>query len=85
MTARRIRDVAETAPDRRSGRREALVLLGLAPLLPSAVRAQAGADPLPSWRDGAAKRAVLDFVAAVATEGGPEFVRTRRANRRLRQ
>lgn len=75
MTARKIGDVAGTAPGRRGGRREALVLLGLAPLLPSAVRAQAGADPLPSWRDGPAKRALLDFVAAVTTEGGPDFVR----------
>ena len=75
MTARKTRDVAATAQDRRGGRREALVLLGLAPLLPSAVRAQAAADPLPAWRDGLAKRALLDFVAAVSTEGGPGFVR----------
>jgi len=75
MTASRTRDLARTAPDRRLGRRATLALLGLAPLLPSATRAQAGADPLPSWRDGAAKRALLDFVAAVTTEGGPDFVR----------
>lgn len=31
-------------------------------------------DPLPSWNDGASKRAILDFVAAVTTEGGPSFV-----------
>jgi phosphoglycolate phosphatase-like HAD superfamily hydrolase len=31
-------------------------------------------DPLPSWNEGAAKRAILDFVARVTTEGGPEFV-----------
>jgi phosphoglycolate phosphatase-like HAD superfamily hydrolase len=31
-------------------------------------------DPLPSWNDGAAKQAIVDFVAAVTTEGGPEFV-----------
>jgi phosphoserine phosphatase len=75
MTAHRIRDLAKAAPGRRAGRRAMLALLGLAPLLPSAARAQAGADPLPSWRDGTPKRALLDFVAAVATEGGPDFVR----------
>ena len=75
MTAHRISDVTKTAPDRRLGRRPTLALLGLATLLPSAVRAQAGADPLPSWRDGPRKRALLDFVAAVTAEGRPDFVR----------
>jgi phosphoglycolate phosphatase-like HAD superfamily hydrolase len=32
------------------------------------------ADPLPSWNDGAAKKAVIDFVAKVTKEGGPDFV-----------
>jgi phosphoserine phosphatase len=32
------------------------------------------ADPLPSWRDGPRRRALLDFVAAVTTEGNPNFV-----------
>ena len=36
--------------------------------------AAAADDPLPSWNDGAAKGAILDFVAAVTTEGGPDFV-----------
>ncbi|HVZ53103.1 MAG TPA: HAD family hydrolase [Pseudolabrys sp.] len=31
-------------------------------------------DPLPSWNDGKAKRAILDFVAAVTREGAPDFV-----------
>lgn len=30
-------------------------------------------QPLPSWNDGAAKSAILDFVARVTKEGGPEF------------
>jgi phosphoserine phosphatase len=30
--------------------------------------------PLSSWKDGPAKRAVLDFVTATTTEGGAEFV-----------
>ena len=34
----------------------------------------AAADPLPSWQEGAGKAAILDFVAAVTTEGGPDFV-----------
>jgi len=32
------------------------------------------ADPLPSWNDGPRKRAILDFVAKVTKEGGPDFV-----------
>ncbi|MHC5072111.1 MAG: hypothetical protein ACYTGO_16665 [Planctomycetota bacterium] len=30
-------------------------------------------DPLPSWRDGATKRAILDFVKQVTTKGGPDY------------
>lgn len=39
-----------------------------------AARAQSGADPLPSWREGPHKRALLDFVATVTTEGNRGFV-----------
>jgi phosphoserine phosphatase len=52
-----------------ASRRAALALPAL--LLPAAAQA---ADPLPSWREGDTKRAILDFVAAVSTEGGAEFV-----------
>ncbi|BCT93215.1 haloacid dehalogenase [Lysobacter helvus] len=31
-------------------------------------------DPLPSWNDGAARRAILDFVAGATRNGGPQFV-----------
>jgi phosphoserine phosphatase len=31
-------------------------------------------DPLPSWNDGAAKRSIMEFVAKVTKEGGPDFV-----------
>ena len=31
-------------------------------------------DPLPSWNEGSAKQAILDFVAAVTHEGSPDFV-----------
>ncbi len=32
------------------------------------------ADPLPSWNDGAARQAIVDFVAKTTTAGSPEFV-----------
>ena len=47
-----------------------LVSLGLACLQP----AWAADDALPSWQDGAAKQAIVDFVAHVTTRGGPAFV-----------
>jgi phosphoserine phosphatase len=31
-------------------------------------------DPLPSWNDGAAKTAIMEFVRATTTEGSPDFV-----------
>ena len=40
-------------------------------LAPGSARA---ADPLPSWNEGPSKKAVLKFVADVATQGGPGFV-----------
>jgi phosphoserine phosphatase len=36
--------------------------------------ARAQSDPLPSWNEGAAKRAITDFVARVTAQGGAEFV-----------
>ncbi len=40
-----------------------------------AISAQASAqDPLPSWNDGAAKKAIVAFVQATTTQGGPKFV-----------
>jgi phosphoglycolate phosphatase-like HAD superfamily hydrolase len=32
------------------------------------------ADPLPSWNDTAAKKAIIEFVAKVTKEGSPDFV-----------
>jgi phosphoglycolate phosphatase-like HAD superfamily hydrolase len=43
-------------------------------LLASAVPLAAQANPLPSWNDGAAKKAIVDFVAATTTQGRPTFV-----------
>ncbi len=31
-------------------------------------------DPLPSWNDGTVKKAIIDFVARVTTQGSPDFV-----------
>jgi phosphoglycolate phosphatase-like HAD superfamily hydrolase len=39
-----------------------------------AAAAAAAQDPLPSWNDGAAKKAITDFVARVTRKGGSEFV-----------
>jgi len=36
--------------------------------------ALAQSDSLPSWNDGPARKAILDFVARVTTPGGPDFV-----------
>ncbi len=37
-------------------------------------RRSATADPLPSWNEGPSKAAILDFVARITKEGGPDFV-----------
>lgn len=31
-------------------------------------------DPLPSWNEGATRSAIVDFVASVTKEGGPDYV-----------
>ena len=36
--------------------------------------ATTAADPLPSWNDGAAKQAILAFIARVTTAGSPHFL-----------
>jgi phosphoglycolate phosphatase-like HAD superfamily hydrolase len=38
------------------------------------VHAQTASDPLPSWRDGAAKQAILQFIRATTDPSSPEFV-----------
>jgi phosphoglycolate phosphatase-like HAD superfamily hydrolase len=40
----------------------------------SGVAARAQDEPLPSWNDGTAKKAILNFVAATSQEGSPTFV-----------
>jgi heat shock protein HslJ/phosphoglycolate phosphatase-like HAD superfamily hydrolase len=54
----------------------AIVLAMLALVVPAlSLRAGQAADPLPSWNDGASRKAIIDFVSKVTTEGSPEFVK----------
>jgi phosphoglycolate phosphatase-like HAD superfamily hydrolase len=61
-------------------RRALTSTLVLLPILPSILpfvpaRAQTTSDaPLASWNDGAAKKAILDFVRATTDRGSPQFV-----------
>src|SRR6476620_8490769 len=51
-------------------------------LLPTAASAQS--DPLPSWNDGPAKQAIVNFVKATTDQSNPDFVPARGADRHLR-
>jgi phosphoserine phosphatase len=63
-----------TAPRARAAQATLAVACLLAALpLVSAARRQAS-DPLRSWNDGAAKKAIVTFVDRVTREGGPDFV-----------
>ena len=44
----------------------AVLLLGIQPAC--------GADPLPAWNEGPAKKAIVEFVGKVTREGSPDFV-----------
>jgi hypothetical protein len=46
--------------------------------------AQAQSDPLPSWKDGQTKSAIIAFVKRVTKEGGPDFVPIAERIRRFR-
>lgn len=50
------------------------VILSQMALVFSVASALAQSDPLPSWNDGATKQAIIDFVGAVTSEGGPDYV-----------
>jgi phosphoglycolate phosphatase-like HAD superfamily hydrolase len=52
-------------------RRFLLLLLALFVQWPLLLQA---AEPLPSWRDGPAKKSIIEFVQAVTTQGSPDFV-----------
>ena len=43
-------------------------------LLAASAQAIAQTDPLPSWNDGAAKKAIVAFVQATTTQGGAKFI-----------
>jgi haloacid dehalogenase-like hydrolase len=43
-------------------------------IVAAAIATRAQGDPLPSWNDTDAKRAITSFVSRVTTEGGPEYV-----------
>jgi phosphoglycolate phosphatase-like HAD superfamily hydrolase len=51
----------------------AAVLIGLAVTMDVGAQTT-DADPLPAWNDGKPKRAIIDFVTRVTTQGGPDFV-----------
>ena len=47
--------------------------------------AQTKPDPLPSWNDGASKKAIVDFIGRVTQEGGTGLRAAPRADRHVRQ
>lgn len=49
-------------------------LLALALAVFAVPGAMSQTAPLPSWNDGSARRAIIDFVAAVTTPSSPDFV-----------
>jgi phosphoglycolate phosphatase-like HAD superfamily hydrolase len=52
----------------------AAIAAAISILLSGAAAAQPAGDPLPSWNDGAAKKAIVEFVQITTTQGGPKFV-----------
>ena len=54
--------------------RSAFLSAALALLILAAPAFGQQSDPLPSWNDGAAKKAIVDFVQATTTQGAPGFV-----------
>jgi len=49
-------------------------VLALGALLAFGTYARAQTDPLPSWNEGAAKKAIVEFVQTTTTHGSPNFV-----------
>ena len=48
--------------------------LGLCAVVLLFAQAHAQADPLPSWHEGPAKRAILDFVTVTTDQASPDYV-----------
>jgi len=55
-------------------RQRALSGLAAAAIVLIAAHAHAQTDPLPSWNDGPAKKAIVEFVLVTTTQGAPKFV-----------
>jgi haloacid dehalogenase-like hydrolase len=51
-----------------------VAVIALCCMLFSTARAQAAADPLPSWNEGPAKQSIIKFVSATTSSTSPEFV-----------
>ena len=71
--ARSFSNIKEACHDRATINRGACVAAILA-LCVTSWHARAADDPLPSWNDGPARQAIVEFVEAVTTEGGADFV-----------
>jgi len=57
-----------------SRRRASALMLALCTLLLLAAPSGAQTDPLPSWNDGPAKKAIVDFVQSTTDKASPKFV-----------
>ena len=55
-------------------RPRAMSVLVLGPLLLMFAQAHAQTDPLPSWNDGPARKAIIEFVQATTDKASPKFV-----------
>src|SRR4051794_12676935 len=55
-------------------RRSMLSALAILPIGLRPISGRAQTDPLPSWKHGATKNAINDFVSRVTVQGGPDFV-----------
>ena len=58
----------------KTNRRQILIAAALACASAFTTTIARAADPLPSWNDGPAKKAIVEFVAKVTTPGSPDFV-----------
>src|SRR4051795_10567351 len=71
--------MTRTSPPATFNRRALIGGLALLPALSGTfitpiARAQTAADPLPSWSDGAAKKAIVDFARATTDRSSPNYV-----------
>jgi hypothetical protein len=66
--------MARKTKSMRTIRAKAMLPLALVGLATSVAALSHAADPLPSWNDGPAKKAIVEFVGKVTKEGAPDFV-----------